>query len=118
LDYVADAIQKSVLPSSEAQAMKDKLFNTAIRMAEEHGYTHVSQREVAKACGVYRNTVRHHFGTTRELQVSILRYAVQYEVLSIIAQALAVRDEWMLENITEKLQQKAGEWMLTQKGCM
>jgi AcrR family transcriptional regulator len=123
LEDAADAIQKPVLPGTEAQAMRvedrrELLFNTAVELAEKHGYTQVSQRFIGVKCGVHRNTIRHHFGGRRTLQIHILRYALQYEVLSIIAQALAVRDEWMLGNITDELRRKAGEWVLSQKGSM
>lgn len=70
---------------------KRQIAITAHNVAKQDGLASLSWRAVADACGVSHGTIRHHFGTPEALREEVVRLAVAWKTLSIIAQGLIAR---------------------------
>ena len=67
---------------------RDHILAAAVRIAEESGYAHITQADVAEAAGVSPGLVTRYF-TMTVLRTRIMSEAVRLEILPIVAQGLA-----------------------------
>ena len=75
-----------------AKFSKHDLLMVAIELAEKHGYREVTRDVIAGVSGASMGTVTNYLGTMQQLRRAIVRHAVRTENLSIVAQAVALRD--------------------------
>lgn len=78
--------------TKETDKLKTTILAQAVALAREHGLHQFSRIDVATAAGVGESTVSYHFGTMRELRIAICKYAVQKEILCILADARSSRE--------------------------
>lgn len=76
-------------PEREAQ-----ILTAAVRVAARHGFSKFTLQQVADEAGVHKTLPIHYFGTMVKLRRKVMRAAVKQEVLSVIAQGLALRDPY------------------------
>lgn len=88
------------------QARKDEILVAAVKCAEEVGLAGIRRDTVAEKAGTSNGLVSRYFNTMTQLRRAVVRYAVHNERLTIIAQALAVRDPEALK-ASEELKKKA-----------
>ncbi len=72
---------------------KERILSAAVEAARGRGYHTVTREAIAEAAGVSVGLVSYHFATMARLRRDIVRYAVQHEILEVIAQGLAMRDD-------------------------
>jgi len=77
------------------------ILNTAVGMAKSEGYQRITRDGLAKKAGVSSGLVTRYFNTMIQLRRSIVRQAVQREVLEIIAQAVLSNDPHVSKAATE-----------------
>lgn len=69
-----------------------QLLEVACDIACTEGYSTLTLMKVAKAAGVVHPLVLHHFKTVEGMRTRLMRYAVDNQIMPIIAQGLAHRD--------------------------
>lgn len=74
------------------EARKDAILEAAVALALDESLFAVKLIPVAQRADVTSSLVSHYFGTIKQLQSAVVKYAIQYEILPIVAQALAVSD--------------------------
>lgn len=82
------------------------ILKKAAHLAELSHYKTITMAEIASAAGVKNGTIVHHFANMAALRRDLLRYAVDNEMLTVIAQALIARER-VLRRVDPKLKQKA-----------
>lgn len=70
------------------EARKTDLLAAALTLAEQLGYQHITRKQIAEAAGVSGPIIHHYFGTMGGLREELMRYAVEQENLTVIAQGL------------------------------
>jgi len=70
---------------------REILLEAAIKLAEEHGYLHVTRKQIADATGSSPTNVSVIFGTMPELKRAIVSAAIARGNLPILAQALVMK---------------------------
>lgn len=73
-------------------ARKEDILAAALPLAEKHGYTKISRKQIAEAAGVSGPVLNYHFGTMGQFRKGLMRYAVMAENLAVIAQGLSAGD--------------------------
>ena len=71
---------------------KPYILEVAVALAKEHGLRKFSRSQVAKKTGLASATVSFHFGSMDALRTEVVKYAVENEVLSILADVRTDRD--------------------------
>ena len=72
------------------------LLDCALELAEEEGYTNVTQRLIARLAGVSLPTVVKHLGTMEEARTLVVKEAIKRKNLPIILQAMIAGDKQVL----------------------
>lgn len=68
-------------------ALKATILGAAVGIARQAGLHNLTRLEVAHVAGCGTGTVSYHFGGMDGLANAVVEYAVEHEVLEIIAQA-------------------------------
>jgi AcrR family transcriptional regulator len=71
--------------------LKDEILVCAVAIAKGLGLSAVTRVEVAHVAECAVGTVNYHFDTMDALRNAVVEYAVQNEVVEVIAQARAIR---------------------------
>jgi len=80
-------------PKQDARERIKHILDTALILAEQHGYTNVSRDAIARVCGFPSpSLITYHMGTMEELRRKVMREAIKRENLRVLAQGLAARD--------------------------
>ena len=86
-------------------------LETAVRLAEEHGYLRISHLSVGAAMGKSRSIVTTHYHHIETLQAAIVQEAIRTGNLLIIAQIM-VSAPLDGAKISERLRQKSMNYIL------
>lgn len=70
-------------------ALKATILGAAVTISRKYGIHRLTRLEVACAAECSTGLVSHHFGDMDGLRNAVVEYAIQHEVLEIIAQARA-----------------------------
>lgn len=76
------------VPRARPEPRKRQILECAVELSRVHGYLKVTRDMVAEAAGVSSTLVSKYYKNMPELRNSVLEYAVQKEVLEVIAQGL------------------------------
>ena len=82
------------------------VLESAAFVAQRDGFTNITRDAIAKKAGVSSGSVSHSFGTMIKLKRSVMRYAIQNELLEIIAEGLGIKDKTAMK-IGSELKQRA-----------
>ena len=82
------------------------ILESATFVAKRDGFNNITRDAIAKKAGVSTGTVSQTFGTMIKLKRSVMRYAIQNELLEIIAAGLGIKDKTAMK-IDIDLKQKA-----------
>jgi len=69
--------------------LKETILGAAVNLARESSYRDISRRDVALAAECASGTVNYHFESMDLLRTAVVEYAVQHEIVEIVADALA-----------------------------
>lgn len=69
--------------------LKSTILEAAVHLVRVHGLHRLTRLDVARAAECSTGAVSYHFGDMDGLANAVVEYAVQHEVLKIIAQARA-----------------------------
>ena len=72
---------------------RQHILDAAILLASSGNYTQITRQGIAETAGIAPTLISHHFGTMVQLRRAVMRYAVQNQHLTVIAQGLAARDK-------------------------
>jgi Uncharacterized protein conserved in bacteria len=72
--------------------LKKAILAAAVSLARRNGLHKFSRIEVAELAEVGESTVSYHFGKMPALRTAVVKYAVENEILSILADARASRE--------------------------
>lgn len=71
---------------------RDMILNAALELAGSKSYTTITRDEIADHAGVAVGLVTKYFGTMPNLKRDVMRAAIRYEHLPIIAHGIAIHD--------------------------
>lgn len=71
---------------------KNQLLTHGIKLAERHGYTHVSRKQIGDAAGVSEGLLSLHFGTMEAFRRALMQHAIATKNARVLAQGLIARD--------------------------
>lgn len=74
-------------------ALKATILGAAVTLARKNGLHRITRLDVATAAECGTGTVSYHFGDMDGLTNAVVEYAVEHEVLEIIAQARVDKHE-------------------------
>lgn len=86
--------------------MTNIILNCAIKISEEVGYKSITRIMISDELGIASTLVSYYFKDMNTLKKMIVEYAVDNKNLTIIAQALTLKDE-AVNNISNKLKNDA-----------
>lgn len=93
---------------TEATVMKSDILKAAVRLAKSKGFRNFSREDVAEAAKTATGTVSYHYRGMAGLRKAVMQYAIDNEVLEIIAQGLAERHAMALKAREELRLRAAG----------
>lgn len=99
------------MPRTRIDSPRDRqmlILSAAAKLFREHGYDHVTRERVAVAAGVAPALITHHFGTMVAFRRALMRYAVQHEILPIVAHGIVTRHPAAMK-APEELRRRAAE---------
>lgn len=70
---------------------KTQLLEHGIKLAEKHGYGHVSRKQIGDAAGVSEGLLSLHFGTMTAFRKALMLHAVTTKNMRVIAQGLIAK---------------------------
>lgn len=71
---------------------REQILDAAVGMARDIGFQKITRDGVAGRAGVAMGLVTRYFGTMCQLRRAVMRSAVKNEVISVIAEGLAIGD--------------------------
>lgn len=71
---------------------RDMILLAAVNVAREEGLGNVTRSAVAAEANVSDGLVTSYFSTMKQLRRAVMRYAIQHEVLEIVAQGVVAKD--------------------------
>ena len=80
-------------PRLDPEVRRELILLRAVKLAANIGYLNITRDGVAEAAGVSCGLVTHYFKSIDELRRQVMLTAIRDEILSIILEGLAVRDE-------------------------
>lgn len=87
-------------------AMKLAILRAAVKLARSRGFRHFLRRDVALEAETATGTVSYHYRDMDGLRCAVMQYAIEHEVLEVVAQGLAERHVLALK-APEVLKRKA-----------
>lgn len=72
--------------------LKPAILSAAVKLADERGLFQFSRSDVANEAGVGESTVSYHLGSMPQVRTSVVKHAVEHEMLKILADARAGRE--------------------------
>lgn len=90
---------------------KSLILKAALKLAKKHGFQNIKMPEIAEAAEVVNGTVVVHFTNMDKLRRDVLRYAVEVEELTVIAQGLVVNHP-VTRKISRDLKERAFQYAL------
>ena len=76
---------------------KAAILNSALITARAHGYDKMTRDQIAECAGVSVGLITRYFGTMINLKRTVMRTAIHFNVLEIIAQGLVAKDAQALK---------------------
>lgn len=67
----------------------DRILKAAVELAKAIGYQWITRDQVAEAAEVGGGTINNAFGSMIGLKRAVLSYAVEHEIVELVAQGLA-----------------------------
>lgn len=93
--------------------LREKILRYAVQCAKHPGQLMQFTREqVAAGCQCSEANVSYHFGTMENLRLAVIDFAVEGEVLEVLAQARAVRHKALIGRLSPRLKARVVEHML------
>ena len=77
--------------------LRKTILTTALELAQRDGFGNITRDGLAKHAGVGMGTVNLHYGTMPQLRRDVMRAAIRGQVLSVIAQGVAMGDKHALK---------------------
>lgn len=71
---------------------KLQLLSCGAKLAERHGYAHITRKQIGDAAGVRESLVSRHFGTMGRYRNALMRHAIATKNVKLIAQGLIAKD--------------------------
>ena len=71
---------------------REQILDAAVAMAKDAGFQKITRDGIAIRAGVAMGLVTRYFGTMTQLRRAVMRSAVKNEVISVIAEGLAIGD--------------------------
>jgi AcrR family transcriptional regulator len=90
---------------------KEEILAAALKVATESGLAAVSGKKIANVLGVSRPAVAYHTVSMPGLRKDVMREAIRLEVLTVIAQGLAIGDP-IAQAAPEALRRRAAEGLV------
>lgn len=72
-----------------AKKRKRAIIMAALKLAETRNYAQLTRDAIAEEAGVSGPLIMHYFATMDDLRLAIIRAAIAWRVLPVIAQAIA-----------------------------
>lgn len=94
-----------------ASERKELIFKCALKLSNDIGYYNLTQGNVSKHAKVSIALIHKYFVTIRNLQASVLRYAVHSKLYNIIAQGVMVKDP-VIRNLNPDTKKEALKQLL------
>lgn len=89
--------------------LKNDILACAVRLAKAEGLRAITRRTIAKAAGCAVGTVNYHFEAMDLLRVAVIDYAIEHEVIEVLAQARAERHPRLVGRLTPALKERVAQ---------
>lgn len=86
--------------------LKDLILQTAVRLAKDVGLRGITRDRIAEASECAVGTINYHFATVDALRDAVVDYALDNEVIEVIAQARAERHPRLKGRLTPALKER------------
>lgn len=96
---------KKRAPRTQPEIRKQAILNSAIMLSKRIGYKSITRDKVAKNIGVSSSLIAAYFPRMKLLKSTIIKTAIEREIVEIIAQVLTTNDSNF--RIPTKLRKKA-----------
>ena len=106
LKELGDEGRKGVRSRLAPDARKAGILAAAMDEACDVGFDNMTRRGIAKRAEVSEPLVNTYLGTLTQLRRAVMRQAVKHEMLPVIAQGIATRNQYAL-HASKELQAKA-----------
>ena len=80
-----------------ADARKKQILENAVAMSRKLGYKFITRTKIANKIGVTSSNLVHHFARMGALRTAVLKYAIEHEILDILAQGLVNKESIILK---------------------
>lgn len=90
--------------------MRNKILETAIKLAIREGYENVRRKKLAVMAHVAGGSVNRHFGTMSKLRDEVVRAAIAQNLYPVIAQALVAKHP-LTENLSAEVKRQAARYI-------
>lgn len=98
--------------STEDTAMKLAILRVAVQLAKAKGFRNFSRADVAEGAKTATGTVSYHYRDMTGLRRSVMQFAIDNEVLEVVAQGLVERNSLALR-APDELKRKAARAIMT-----
>lgn len=96
----------------ESPTIQEQFVETGLKYAETMGYRNVPIKQICADHQRSHTLIFHYFGDAPSFHAAVLRLAIRKRRVSIVAQALAVRDEIAIRETPDDLKREAAESLL------
>ncbi len=96
LNELGDEGREGVRSRLDPDTRKAGILTAAMDEASAVGFDNMTRRGIAKRAGVSEPLVNKYLGTLKQLRRTVMRQAVKHEMLPVIAQGLAARNQYAL----------------------
>lgn len=86
--------------------LKDTILHQAVGIARNLGIRAITREKVAEASACAVGTINYHFATVDALRDAVVDYALDNEVIEVIAQARAERHPRLKGRLTPALKER------------
>ena len=94
----------------EPQARRQSLLQIAVEIAKTKGFDKVTKYDIANKGKISHGLITHYFPTMKILRYEIIQFAIQHEVLPVLAQGISRNEEQSL-HIKPELKTKVLEYL-------
>jgi AcrR family transcriptional regulator len=84
---------------------KARILEVALKLAEKEGYQNIRRNKIAELAGVCYTLINWHFKSISNLKNTVMKEAVERQILPIIAQGLLLKNPEAM-NAPEDVKQK------------
>jgi AcrR family transcriptional regulator len=77
--------------STTVNGSKAMILGAAVTLARKVGYRKLTREDVAREAETAAGSVNYYFGSTEGLRTAVVEYAIEHEIVTIVAEAIVAK---------------------------